>query len=67
MRYLAISSSQSRTKAISFGLLLLFLFVYILTARGRIQNSDEATMFSSLSKLMEKPTLAIDELEELNQ
>jgi hypothetical protein len=68
MRYFAMSSSQnSKNSIISLGLLLLFLFVYILTARGQIQNADEATMFSSLSNLMEKRTLAIDELEELNQ
>lgn len=67
MRYFATNSSKGKNKKISFELLFLFLFVYILTARGQIQNSDEATMFSSLSNLMEKGTLAIDELEELNQ
>jgi hypothetical protein len=67
MRDFAVSSSQDKNKIVSFGLLFLFLFVYVLTARGRIQNSDEATMFSSLTNLMERGTLAIDELAALNQ
>lgn len=46
---------------------LFFLFVYVISARGEVQNVDELTMFASLLNLMEKGTLAIDELSDLNE
>lgn len=41
--------------------------MYVISATGQVQGVDELTMFASLMKLMEKNTLAIDELSELNE
>ena len=59
--------SIDRSRFWSITILLFFLFAYMLTARGKIQNSDEMTMYASLMNLVEKHTLAIDELNTLNQ
>ncbi len=48
-------------------LFLFFLLLYFITARGKPQNVDEVAMYSTLINFMNTKSLAIDELDELNQ
>ena len=54
-------------KYLPLSILILFLFIYILTGRGKTQNVDEVAMFATFTNLMEKHTLSINKLVELNE
>jgi hypothetical protein len=58
---------QKRLHYTPLFILLIFLFIYVLTGRGRFQNVDELAMLATLTNFMEHRSLAINELSELNE